>query len=808
MDDSSRDGGPSREQQDAEHSALHAHGHAPSSSTASSSPSDIDESPARGASSGVSGAGRSGVRRRRPSNPPPSFAASEFIQITRHQRSSPPSHALRPLWVIDGPPSPSLSTEYTDEATSAGSGKAPPRLANEWEFSGWGTMSFVALDDDEVARARREREAQIRRDGEGALGAWLASGVAGVAVAGSPLYAFPALVGIASVYSPISLFVATLLLSLWRPIMTELASALPISGANYAYLLNTSASVPFALLAAALTLLDDVATSVVAAATASSYIVDQAKGAIGTTWMTIVLLVAIAVIGLVGVRGTASVTLATLGFHLLTLAVLMLSAAVHWGQHGNTTLRSNWRAGQASSAGGIAKAVFQGICIAFLGVTGFETAPDYATSLRPASHIYPTVLRSLQLIAIAINAPLLLCTFAVLPLDEILGVPSVLATLGRTSAGRWLGVWVTVDAVLILAATVLAGLVSAIALIHRLTLDGSLPRPLLKPLPFSGSPALVVGLFTALCVVVYASSGASLDIVSSMFALVFLSIMTLYPLSLLVLLHNRPTLPRGARRTPFLVTLATLLVACALLGGVISAQPASVGYFAAYGAALGAALLLAARWGRWMRTAWWVAEHGLGWRTGADWCVRMMRRAKEGNEVVVFVKSDEINTLFQRILYVQRNETTARVKLVHCYGGGAAATVRPVTALHAPDPVPADGDREELSHGSHAVPQVAGGVAETQVEGKGEGGAEWVGAADDIPSELEANFRLLDEAFPSITIDLIFLRAPFAPAYVHALAARLGVPVARMLIGCPSERWPREYDFGVRELAGVRIISP
>lgn len=87
----------------------------------------------------------------------------------------------------------------------------------------------------------------------------------------------------------------------------------------------------------------------------------------------------------------------------------------------------------------------------------FETAPDYATSLRPAPHVYPTVLRSLQLIAIFINAPLLLCTFAVLPLDEILGVPSVLSAVGRTSAGRWLEVWVTVDAVLILAATVLAG---------------------------------------------------------------------------------------------------------------------------------------------------------------------------------------------------------------------------------------------------------------------------------------------------------------------------------------------------------------
>lgn len=36
--------------------------------------------------------------------------------------------------------------------------------------------------------------------------------------------------------SPISLFVATLVMFLWRPIMEELASALPISGAPYTYL--------------------------------------------------------------------------------------------------------------------------------------------------------------------------------------------------------------------------------------------------------------------------------------------------------------------------------------------------------------------------------------------------------------------------------------------------------------------------------------------------------------------------------------------------------------------------------------------
>lgn len=87
----------------------------------------------------------------------------------------------------------------------------------------------------------------------------------------------------------------------------------------------------------------------------------------------------------------------------------------------------------------------------------FETAPDYASALRPSPRIYPVVLRSLQAIAIVINAPLLLCTFAVLPLDRIMSVSSVLSDLGRSSGGTWLATWVTVDAVVILLATILSG---------------------------------------------------------------------------------------------------------------------------------------------------------------------------------------------------------------------------------------------------------------------------------------------------------------------------------------------------------------
>jgi amino acid transporter len=149
--------------------------------------------------------------------------------------------------------------------------------------------------------------------------------------------------------------------------------------------------------------------------------------------------------------------LTLLSRQLTVLAILFVSALVHWSRHGNSTLSLNWSTSQFPSASSTAKALLQGVCISFLGVTGIESTPDYVSSLRPDPKVYPTALRSLQIIAVAINAPLLLVVFAVLPMEEVLGNASVLSTLGTRAAGKWLAVLVTVDAVLILCATILAG---------------------------------------------------------------------------------------------------------------------------------------------------------------------------------------------------------------------------------------------------------------------------------------------------------------------------------------------------------------
>ncbi|SCV73558.1 BQ2448_7484 [Microbotryum intermedium] len=676
----------------------------------------------------------------------PSYMQSQYETIVRRQRARTgkgelklPHRYLRQrgaghyTTTSTGDPS---SAETTFEGTA---NEHAPKVIREFDFVGWGQVEFLEITHDEIDRARKQRRAKMDRDGERSLGKWSASGVAGVAVAGSPLYAFPALVGVASVYSPISLLIATLLLIVWRPIMIELASAFPVDGSNYIYMLNSSTTKTFAIIACALTLLDDVCTAVVGAATGAAYIPVEWN----VPWMTVILIIAATLIALSGVKGSAEVTTAILIFHLSTLTMLALFGIVHWAKEGNGILRTNWLEHQAVDAGQVAKQIFLGVCVAFLGVTGFETAPDYISSVRKGC--YPTVLTSLQVIAVWINAPLMLITLAVLPLDDILGVDSVLKSVASQACGRWLSLWISVDAVLILGATVLSGIVSADALLCRIAEDGLFPRFLLRRLPRTGAPWVALTLFCPACLIVYASAGASQTIISGIFAIVFLSIMGLYPLASLLASYHRPYLPRTPRASLGL-NLVALALTLTFVGGNFYISPGTNSIFFAYASVLTLGLVVLSKRSRGMKVVWWVVDQ-TRWMKKLGWDHRVvvwMKKLRTG-PVLLFVATDEVNKLFDMLTYIRANEETSHVKLVYCYQ-----------------------------------------------------------AIQSIPSELEANYKILDESFPSITIDLLLVQGNFSPELVDALVARTGVEsVSRCFVGCFSEESAASWEvFG-----GVRIVA-
>ena len=90
-----------------------------------------------------------------------------------------------------------------------------------------------------------------------------------------------------------------------------------MSGANYIYFLNTTSAKFLVLFAAALTLLDDLATAVVSAGFAATYLFAQIDNfPIPISVLAILIMVGVGCLGLFGLQNGAGITCAILIFHV------------------------------------------------------------------------------------------------------------------------------------------------------------------------------------------------------------------------------------------------------------------------------------------------------------------------------------------------------------------------------------------------------------------------------------------------------------------------------------------------------------
>lgn len=176
----------------------------------------------------------------------PSYGESQYETIIRRQRIRSNPNALK----IPHRDLTKIISNDDNENDFSPPASLFPEVLHEFDFAGWGSFSYLEVSAEDITSSTEVESRATRSRGDGVLNTWTATGVAGAAVAGSPFYVFPALVGVAGIYSPISLLIGTLGLSCWIPIMGELASAFPQSGANYIYLLNTTVK-PLAIFAPA-----------------------------------------------------------------------------------------------------------------------------------------------------------------------------------------------------------------------------------------------------------------------------------------------------------------------------------------------------------------------------------------------------------------------------------------------------------------------------------------------------------------------------------------------------------------------------
>ena len=152
--------------------------------------------------------------------------------------------------------------------------------------------------------------------------------------------------------------------------------------------------------------------------------------------------------------------------------------------------------------------------------------PDYISSLKSDPSIYPRLLRNLQYIAIAVNAPLLLVVFAVLPINSITSSTNSILNLLASTSSKSLAILITIDAVLILSAGVMTGIISAIALVEQMIEGQILPKFLGWKVRGGAIWMSLIG-FVGVCVAIWASSGFDLGIVSQMYVFVDFRILLL-----------------------------------------------------------------------------------------------------------------------------------------------------------------------------------------------------------------------------------------------------------------------------------------
>jgi amino acid transporter len=167
------------------------------------------------------------------------------------------------------------------------------------------------------------------------------------------------------------------------------------------------------------------------------------------------------------------------------MLVLVVAGIVHWATHDphSTMLKQNW-ALRPGSAIETARALFYGVCVAFLGVTGncmtgrlgcydfnttfagFECTPSYIEVIRAKD--YSAILRNLIIVSAVFNTVLCLLACALFPVSTIVSGANVLSALGSLAGGRWLQILVLIDAVSVLLGGVMTGIVTTIQLLDRM----------------------------------------------------------------------------------------------------------------------------------------------------------------------------------------------------------------------------------------------------------------------------------------------------------------------------------------------------
>ena len=439
--------------------------------------------------------------------------------------------------------------------------------------------------------------------------------------------------------------------------------------------------------------------------------------------------------------------------------------------------------------GSFSTALFYGFSSAMLGVSGFETSSQFVEEQAPG--VFPKTLRNMWAGVIIFNPLLSLISFAALDVNDIMEHKDTVLARTAHVMGHWiqtelhfpehfiigpiLSTIVSLDAFIVLAAALLTGYVGINGLIRRMSMDRCLPQFFLIQNPWTKTDSFILVGFFLLCVSQVVILDSDVEALGGVYCYAFLSVMTIFAFGNILLKIKRPALPREVSASWLQSIVGLAAVVIALLGNVLG-KPELLTYFFVYFLIVGVLVLIMFQRVRIMRLVYKilkpkkkVASTGAtdsesddeksredkplisqapgGMDTEANnqamlympppppkesrSCIQALSSALRSVQDVPFVffcKHDDLHMLNKAMLYIQQNEQTNKIIVVHCSNETDAAS-------------------------------------------------------------LTEHVKLMDLLYPKVKISLLHIESEFNAATVEWVSQALNVPINAMFISCPDENF-------------------
>lgn len=594
------------------------------------------------------------------------------------------------------------------------------------------------------------------------MGQWLSTAICGNDITSSCLYVSAIAAFYVGALAPIVLLIVALILYLYRKIYTEVVEALPLNGGAYNCLLNSTSKFSAAL-AACMTVLSYIATAVISAKTAVSYLYTLVPS-LEVISVTVCVLALFATLNIIGIGESSIVAFIIFLLHMLTLTTLCLFGAGRLFD-GFEILRTNW-ANVPTGWDQLSVALFMGVSAALLGISGFESSANFVEEQKPG--VFRKTLRNMWVAVFIFNPLISFLSLNLIPVGEITqNRDYLLAHMGRILAGDSLHFLIVLDAFLVLSGAVLTSYVGITGLVRRMSLDQVLPSFLLKQNKARGTYHRITIGFFLLCTSILLLTRGSLLALAGVYTISFLGVMSLFALGNILLKINRKELKRTFRAG----WITVLVGLCATMSGIVGniiIDYKNLLYFLTY--FIPTVLVVSAVYSR----------------------IRLLKS-------IVYLE----NRLMDRIFVWQKNKTPAGIgfslenKLLDRIFIWRSAMIDKIMDISTQEVLvfTRGGNLSKLRRAFDYIVKNEDSQKVYVVYLQSE-------RNDEVVKNLKADLEVLNRTYPEIDIEFICRQGSFGPAVVRRFSKEFRIPINNIFIGSPEAK----HRFTVQELGGVRVI--